>query len=72
MGHARPDHLLGLTQKATGFVVQGSLALATGAVGGWLARRTGFLVWQERFTGLVMVGLGRRLLFAGDGRPART
>jgi threonine/homoserine/homoserine lactone efflux protein len=64
--------MLGLTQKATGLVVQGSVALGSGAVGGWLARRTGFLVWQARFTGLVMVGLGLRLLLAGDGRAART
>jgi threonine/homoserine/homoserine lactone efflux protein len=64
--------VLGLTQKATGLLVQGSVALASGAVGGWLARKPGFLVWQERFAGFVMVGLGLRLLLAGDGRPART
>jgi threonine/homoserine/homoserine lactone efflux protein len=64
--------VLGLTQKVPGLVVQGSVALASGAVGGWLARRPGFLVWQERFVGRVMVGLGIRLLLAGDGRPART
>jgi threonine/homoserine/homoserine lactone efflux protein len=64
--------VLGLTQKATGLIVQGSVALASGSVGAWLARRPGFLIWQERFTGLVMVGLGVRLLLAGDGRPART
>jgi threonine/homoserine/homoserine lactone efflux protein len=64
--------VLGLTQKATGLVIQGSVALASGAVGGWLARKPGFPVWQERFTGFVMVGLGLRLLLTGDGRPART
>lgn len=64
--------VLGLTHKATGLLVQGSVALASGAVGGWLARRTGFLIWQERFTGVVMVGLGLRLLLSGDGRPTRT
>jgi hypothetical protein len=63
--------VLGLTQKATGLVVHGSVALASGAVGGWLACKPGFLVWQERFAGFVMVGLGLRLLLAGDGRPAR-
>jgi threonine/homoserine/homoserine lactone efflux protein len=63
--------VLGLTQKATGLVVQGSVALASGAVGDWLARRPGFLVWQKRFAGLVMVGLGVRLALAGDGRPVR-
>jgi threonine/homoserine/homoserine lactone efflux protein len=64
--------VLGVTQKVTGLVVQGSVALASGAVGGWLARRSGFLVWQKRFAGLVMVALGIRLLLAGDLRPAPT
>jgi threonine/homoserine/homoserine lactone efflux protein len=64
--------VLGLTQKATGLFVQGSVALASGAIGGWIARRPGFQVWQKRFTGLVMVGLGVRLLLTGDGRPVRT
>ena len=64
--------MLGMTQKATGFIVQGSVALASGAVGGWLARRPGFLVWQERFAAVVMVGLGLRLLLTGDARTART
>jgi threonine/homoserine/homoserine lactone efflux protein len=63
--------VLGLTQKATGFVVQGSVALASGAVGASLARWPGFVAWQERFTGLVMVGLGLRLFLTGDGRTAR-
>jgi len=73
--------VLGLTQKASGLVVQGSGALASGAAGGRLAsgaaggrlaRRPAFLIWQECCTGLVMVGLGLRMLFAGDGRPTRT
>ncbi len=64
--------MLGLTQKACGLLVQGSVALASGAAGGWLSRRRGFVVWQERFAGAVMVGLGLRLLVSGDGRPARS
>jgi hypothetical protein len=31
--------VLGATQKVTGFAVLGATALASGAVGGWLARR---------------------------------
>jgi threonine/homoserine/homoserine lactone efflux protein len=57
--------LLGATQKATGFAVLGATALASGAVGGWLARRPGLVVWQERFAGAVMVALGLRLLVSG-------
>jgi threonine/homoserine/homoserine lactone efflux protein len=63
--------VLGLTQKATGFVVQGSVALASGGVGASLAQRPGLVAWQERFAGLVMVGLGLRLFLTGDGRTSR-
>ncbi len=62
--------VLGATMKGTGLLTLGSVALASGAVGGWLSRHSGFLVWQERFAGLVMIALGLRLLFAGDARPA--
>ena len=57
--------LLGATQKATGLAVLGAAALAPGAAGGWLARRPGLAVWQERFAGAVMVGLGLHLLVSG-------
>jgi threonine/homoserine/homoserine lactone efflux protein len=56
---------LGATQKATGFAILGATALASGAVGGWLARRPGLIAWQERFAGAVMVALGLRLLVSG-------
>ena len=65
--------VLGFLQKACGLLVLGTAAFASGAVGGWLARRPRVLVWQARLTGVVMVGLGLRLLFFGDTpRPART
>jgi threonine/homoserine/homoserine lactone efflux protein len=64
--------VLGLAQKASGVLVLDSAALASGAVGGWLARCPGFMAWQARFTGAVMVGLGLRLLLTGDApRPTR-
>lgn len=63
--------LLGLLQKLSGFVILGLVALTSGALGGWLARRPGLLAWQERFAGAVMVILGVRLLLSGDARPAR-
>ena len=62
---------LGLVQKLSGVVILSSVAFASGAVGGWLARRPGIVAWQERFTAVVMVALGIRLLFVGDARPAR-
>jgi threonine/homoserine/homoserine lactone efflux protein len=63
--------VLGALQKLCGVAVLGSAAVASGAIGGWLARRPGVLAWQERFTGIVMVVLGVRLLLAGDARPTR-
>nr|WP_254024877.1 LysE family translocator [Mesorhizobium ventifaucium] len=56
--------VLGATMKATGFLVLGAVALASGTVGGWLARNAGFLVWQERLAGAIMIAVGIRLLLA--------
>lgn len=57
--------VLGVIQKLAGVVSLGSVALASGTVGQWLHRWPGLLVWQERFTGCVMVGLGLRLVVSG-------
>ncbi|WP_442910715.1 hypothetical protein [Kluyvera sp. CHPC 1.2972] len=35
-------------------------------VGEWLGKHPGFLKWQERFTGVVMMGLGLRMLLGGS------
>jgi threonine/homoserine/homoserine lactone efflux protein len=63
--------VLGGLQKLTGLLILGGTALAAGIFGDWLSRRTGWLVWQERFAGAVMVGLGVRLLLTGDSRTLR-
>lgn len=63
--------LLGLLQKLSGAAVLAAVALASGTVGGWLAKRPGLMAWQERFAGVVMLALGLRLLLTGEGRPAR-
>jgi len=62
--------ILGCLQKLSGLLVLGATALASGAVGGWLSRKPERRAWQERFTGLVMIGLGIRLLLTGDLRAA--
>jgi len=36
------------TMKGTGLLTLGSVALDSGAVGGWLSRHGWLLVWQER------------------------
>ncbi|RWC24916.1 MAG: LysE family translocator [Mesorhizobium sp.] len=56
--------VLGATMKATGLLVLGAAALASGTVGGWLARNAGFLVWQKRLAGAIMIAVGVRLLLA--------
>lgn len=62
---------LGLLQKTCGALVMGTVAVASGAVGGWLAHRPGSLAWQARFTGAVVVALGLWMVLVGDApRPA--
>ncbi|WP_287381591.1 LysE family translocator [Mesorhizobium sp.] len=56
--------VLGTTMKATGLLVLGAVAFASGAVGAWLARNSGFLVWQERLAGAIMIAVGIKLLLA--------
>ncbi|TIR15348.1 MAG: LysE family translocator [Mesorhizobium sp.] len=59
--------ILGATMKMTGLVILGAVALTSGAVGGWLARRSFFLVWQERLAGALMIAIGVRLLLTAVG-----
>jgi threonine/homoserine/homoserine lactone efflux protein len=63
--------MLGALQKVAGILSLGSVALAAGTIGQWLLRWPWLLSWQRRFTGIVMVALGIRLLFgtAGALRP---
>lgn len=62
---------LGLMQKLSGFVVLAVVAIGAGRLGHWLARRQHWIVWQKRFCGVVMIGLGLRLALGGEARPAR-
>lgn len=62
--------VLGSIQKLTGIVSLGSIAMAAGTVGHWLARNPRLLAWQQRFTGVVMIGLGARLLLSGGNGSA--
>jgi threonine/homoserine/homoserine lactone efflux protein len=62
--------VLGVLQKATGFLILGTTALAAGKAGDWIARHPRWLAWQTRFAGAVMVVLGLRMLVAGGAsRP---
>jgi len=62
---------LGTIQKLSGFVILVSVALGAGGVGNWLSQRPQLIVWQSRFTGIVLVALGIRLALGGDARPIR-
>lgn len=64
--------ILGALQKLSGFAVMATVALGAGTLGTWLARRPTLIAWQERSAGLVMVGLGLRLVLSGDARAARS
>lgn len=54
--------VLGALMKCCGLLVNGTVALASGTAGDWLARHPGLVRWQERFTGGVLVALGARLV----------
>jgi len=58
--------VLGSLQKFTGVLSLGSVAFASGTVGEWLKRWPAMLIWQRRFSGLVMIGLAVRLVLAGN------
>lgn len=62
---------LGILTKLSNFAILSIIAFSAGTFGGWLSRRPALIAWQERFAGVVMVGLGLRLAFSGDVRPAR-
>lgn len=57
--------ILGSLQKLSGILSLGGVALAAGSVGKLLSRWPRAILWQERFTGTVMIALGLRLLAAG-------
>ena len=63
--------LLGVVTKLSNFAILSTVALGAGTFGRWLARRPALIAWQERFAGVVMVGLGLRLALSGDVRSAR-
>ncbi len=62
--------VLGSIQKLISIFSLGGVALASGTVGHFLHRWPRLLAWQERFTGVILVGLGLRLLLSGSPAPA--
>lgn len=62
--------VLGSIQKLAGILSQGSIAFASGTAGQWLSRYPRLIAWQEKFTGIVMIGLGVRLFLSDLGASA--
>ena len=60
---------LGVTMKATGLIVLGSVALAAGSADRWISRKRAFIVWQERLCGVALIGLALYLLSGSTVRP---
>ena len=60
--------LLEVVTQLSNFAILSTVALGAGTVGRWLTRRPASIAWQERFAGVVMVGLGLRLALSGDVR----
>ena len=64
--------LFGGLQMLSGVIALSGVALASGTVGQWLTRWPRLLAWQQRFTGLVMIGLGLRLFMSGGASASPT
>lgn len=57
--------ILALIMKAVALAIELPIALAAGSFGHWIARHPKLIFWQERLTGLLMIGLGLRLIMTG-------
>ena len=49
---------LGTWFDLVGTLVNVLVALLFGKLSGWLSRSSGFVQWQERITGMILVGIG--------------
>ncbi|PRD17046.1 lysine transporter LysE [Pantoea coffeiphila] len=58
--------VLGLIQKLMAFIILSAIAFASAWVGKIFLRYPAALVWQQRFTGLIMVLLALRLVTMGS------
>ncbi len=66
--------ILGAAMKVCGFVIMSAVAATAGLASQWLARHSRWLAVQDKFVGLVMIGIGVRLLFdfGSEARSARS
>jgi len=58
--------VLGLIHKSVGLIIDGSVAILSGSSGNWLRKNPGYIKWQEKLVGTILIGLGLRLAFDGD------
>jgi threonine/homoserine/homoserine lactone efflux protein len=65
--HFENDHVplqilfLGTWFDFVGTIVNIMVALLFGKIGAWLTRSPRFVQWQERITGVILIGLGIRV-----------
>lgn len=64
--------VLGSLQKLAGIFSLGSVAIVSGMIGKWIQRWPRMLTWQQRFTGLIMIGLAVRLVLSGSSNVSPT
>ncbi|MBW2655180.1 MAG: LysE family translocator [Deltaproteobacteria bacterium] len=62
--------VLGSLQKFAGVFSLGSVAIASGMIGNWINQWSSILAWQQRFTGVVMIGLAVRLVLTGNANAS--
>ena len=55
--------VLGLVMRVTALLVESAMALFAGTLGDWLSKSPRVRLWQERLAGLMIVGIGLRLIW---------
>lgn len=59
--------LLGTWFNISGTIVNILIAVLFGRIGGWLSNSTWFVKWQNKITGVVMIGLGIKVALGKKG-----
>lgn len=58
--------VLGLMHKSVGLIIDGSIATLSASGTNWLRNNPGFIKWQEKLVGTILIGLGLRLAFDSE------
>ncbi|MBU3995916.1 MAG: LysE family translocator [Actinobacteria bacterium] len=58
--------LLGLLMKVVALIIETAIAIGAGCLGQFMRRSPSFVMWQERVTGALLIGLALRLVTMND------